>query len=36
MKKKSYKKKIISELKSKYEEFIDKFPKLNLKTVKNL
>ena len=30
------KKKIISELKSIYEEFIDQFPKLNLKTVKNL
>ena len=28
--------KIISELKSIYEEFIDKFSKLNLKTVKNL
>ena len=32
----SLNKKIISELKSIYEEFIDQFPKLNLKTVKNL
>ena len=30
------KKKITSELKSIYEEFIDQFSKLNLKTVKNL
>ena len=30
------KKKIISELKSIYEEFIDQFSKLSLKTVKNL